>query len=133
MFCMAASCSSVAAETCSVAAALPSATLAISSVWGIFEGETYPFLRTGAPLHRLSVAVEGKGTVAVSPSGAFLAEGTEVTLTARPAAGSRFVRWTGDVPSGGVGRNPLKITILKDTSLRVRFEAGAHPAVWMIH
>jgi hypothetical protein len=30
----------------------------------------------------------------------------------------------GDVPSGGAGRNPLKITILKDTSLTVRFEAG---------
>ncbi len=104
-----------------------------TSVWGIFEGETYPFLRTVAPLCRLSVAVEGAGTVAVSPSGTFFAEGTEVTLTARPAAGSRFVRWTGDVPVGAAGRNPLKFTIQKDTSLTVRFEpAGSQPAMWMV-
>jgi hypothetical protein len=104
-----------------------------TSVWGIFEGETYPFLRAVAPLCHLSVAVEGAGTVAVSPSGTFFAEGTEVTLTARPAAGSRFVRWTGDVPVGAAGQNPLMFTIQKDTSLTVRFEpAGPQPAVWMV-
>jgi hypothetical protein len=104
-----------------------------TSVWGIFEGETYPFLRAVAPLCHLSVAVEGAGTVAVSPSGTFFAEGTEVTLTARPAAGSRFVRWTGDVPVGAAGQNPLMFTIQKDTSLTVRFEpTGSQPAVWMV-
>jgi hypothetical protein len=105
-----------------------------STVWGIVEGETYPFLRFAPPSFGLNITVEGEGSVALNPAGGIYPWGSQVTLTARPGAGSRFVRWTGDVPSGGAGRNPLKITILKDTSLTVRFEpAGPQPAVWMIH
>jgi hypothetical protein len=104
-----------------------------TSVWGIVEGETYPFLRTVAPLCCLTVAVEGQGTVALSPLGTYFAKGTWVTLTARPNAGVRFARWTGDVPVGAAGQNPLKIQIQKDTSLTVRFEAATpQPSVWML-
>ncbi|HNY29075.1 MAG TPA: hypothetical protein PKH31_17010, partial [Candidatus Sumerlaeota bacterium] len=49
-----------------------------------------------------------------------------------PGAGSRFARWTGDVPVGDAGQNPLKFTIRGDTSLKAEFEAGSHPAVWMV-
>jgi hypothetical protein len=105
-----------------------------SIIWGISEGETYPFLRFAPPSFGLNITVEGKGSVALNPAGGVYPLGSQVTLTARPGAGSRFVRWTGDVPTGGAGRNPLKIQIQKDTSLTVRFEeTDPQPAVWMIH
>ncbi len=103
-----------------------------TSVWGIVEGETYPFLRFAPPSFGLNITVEGEGSVALNPAGGTYPWGSVVTLTARPGAGSRFVRWTGDVPSGGAGQNPLQVTIRKDTSITVRFEAGPHPAVWMV-
>lgn len=54
-------------------------------------------------MHTLSVAVTGKGRVTSSPAGvvcpgactATFAEGTAVTLTAKPAAGYVFAGWTG--------------------------------------
>ncbi|HPS02875.1 MAG TPA: hypothetical protein PLA90_15155, partial [Candidatus Sumerlaeota bacterium] len=103
-----------------------------SIIWGMNEGETYPFLRFAPPSCQLNVTVEGDGLVGLNPAGGVYAWGSQITLTARPGAGSRFARWTGDVPAGGAGQNPLKFTIRGDTSLKAEFEAGSHPAVWMV-
>ena len=45
----------------------------------------------------LSVSTSGQGAVTVSPNQATYAPGTEVTLTAAPAAGFSFTNWVGNV------------------------------------
>lgn len=60
-----------------------------------------PLLRTPTqtPKHALSISISPSGAGSVSPSGGEYESGTEVTLTASPASGYRFVNWTGDVGS----------------------------------
>ncbi|HPS03564.1 MAG TPA: GLUG motif-containing protein, partial [Candidatus Sumerlaeota bacterium] len=95
-----------------------------STVWGIVEGQTYPYLRFAPPRYRVTVGVEGKGSVALNPAGgACYSAETAVTLTARPGSGARFVRWTGDVPAGSAEQNPLQRMISGNTTLTVRFES----------
>ena len=52
------------------------------------------------------------GTVTRSPTGNTFPGGTDVTLTATPAAGNDFVGWTGDA-SGSA--NPKVVRILGNT------------------
>ncbi len=44
----------------------------------------------------LSTTGTGSGTLTASPTGESFTEGTQVTITAAPAAGSAFTGWTGD-------------------------------------
>jgi len=58
------------------------------------------------------------GTVTRSPTGSSFPGGTDVTLTATPAAGNDFVGWTGDA-SGAT--NPKVVRILGTTSVTANF------------
>jgi M6 family metalloprotease-like protein len=61
-------------------------------------GSTY--VATLARAFKLGYAAAAGGTLSASPvadtSGAYLSEGSSVTLTATPSAGNRFAGWTGD-------------------------------------
>lgn len=64
----------------------------------------------------LALAGNGSGTVVANPTGPYAA-GQTVTVTATPAAGSRFVGW-----QGGATANPLVITINSNQTLTAIFE-----------
>ncbi|HPS03138.1 MAG TPA: GLUG motif-containing protein, partial [Candidatus Sumerlaeota bacterium] len=68
-----------------------------TSVWGIVEGQSYPYLRFASTPFRLTVSMEGGGSVALNPPGGLYASGTTVTLTATAATGYYFDRWRGAV------------------------------------
>ncbi len=67
----------------------------------------------------LTVTTQGSGAVAKSPNMASYPDGTQVTLTANPATGWRFLNWSGDA-SGGV--NPYTFSIHGDTAITAVFE-----------
>lgn len=56
----------------------------------------------------LTTSTQGQGTVALNPSGGVYDEGTQVTLTATPAAGWIFDRWQGALTGSA---NPATITM----------------------
>jgi hypothetical protein len=87
------------------------------SVWGIVEGQTYPYLRSTSepPLLRLDVSVVGPGSVTLDPPGGAYAPGTTVTLTATAEAGSHLAEWTGTVAD----REAEVTTIFLDTHKNV--------------
>jgi uncharacterized repeat protein (TIGR02543 family) len=66
----------------------------------------------------LTTSVNGMGAVSRSPNASSYAGGTDVTLTATPAAGNDFAGWTGDA-SGNV--NPKVVRILGNTSVTANF------------
>jgi endoglucanase len=66
----------------------------------------------------LTTQVNGMGTVTRNPTGTQFPGGTDVTLTATPAAGNDFVGWTGDA-SGSV--NPRVVRILGNTTVTGNF------------
>ncbi len=92
-----------------------------ASVWGIVEGQSYPYLRFAPPPFRLNVTVLGPGSVTLNPAGGVYAAGTQVTLTATPAAGAHFVGWTG---GGTSDTTALSISSLVDgpRSLTANFQ-----------
>jgi hypothetical protein len=104
-----------------------------TSVWGIVEGKSYPYLKFTAPLYRVNVGVEGNGSVGRSPAGTTHFAGTTLTLTPRAESGYCFTGWTGDVPSGSKPwQVPLVIEIQEDVSLSAHFEPVRHSGVWMV-
>ncbi len=66
----------------------------------------------------LPVSIEGPGTVTVDPLMEFYPRGTAVTLTAIPAPGNHFIRWSGRVSSTA---NPLLLTIGSSAPVTARF------------
>jgi pectate lyase len=64
----------------------------------------------------LSVEVVGRGTV--QPEGGTFVEGSTVELTATPAAGHRFVGWSGDLTGSA---NPATLTLDSATSVTATF------------
>jgi hypothetical protein len=87
---------------------------------------------TFTPVFTLSIGRGGGGTVTGTPQGAFntsincgsscsakIPQGTAVTLTATPAAGLKFVNWTGSCS----GTTPTcTLTITKDTQAQANFK-----------
>lgn len=62
---------------------------------------------------RADASDDNGGTIKVNDSGAtdcWFAEGTDVTLSARPKAGKKFVCWLGDVPGGKTAAATLTFT-----------------------
>lgn len=49
-----------------------------------------------ASTYKVSISLNGKGTVTSNPAGSSFAPGTTVTLTATPASGSPWLGWSGD-------------------------------------
>src|SRR5206468_3643246 len=65
----------------------------------------------------------GSGTVAKSPNQATYNHGTVVQLTATPAAGWRFVGWSGD--AGGTA-NPVSVTMDGNKNVTATFEINSY-------
>lgn len=96
------------------------------TITGALAGATYT--ATLARANRLDVAKSGAGSVAFNPaadsSGAFVAQGTAVTLTAAAAAPSVFGRWQGDTATTNsvlvlpMGR-PYSVTAVFDPQLAI--------------
>jgi len=64
------------------------------------------------------------GAGSVSPSGGKYGRGVQVTLTASPASGYRFVNWTGDAGTiGNVDTTSTNITMNGDYSITANFVA----------
>ena len=74
-----------------------------TSVWGIVDGTSYPYLRYSPPPFRLTINRSGPGNVTLVPASAdgTYAPGTVVTLTATPdAPADGFFAWSGAIASG---------------------------------
>jgi len=75
--------------------------------------------------YTLTISIHGGGTVGVSPpTGPYLA-GSTVTLTATPAFGNLFARWSGDATGSF---NPLQLTMDANKSVQAIFGTPAPPA-----
>lgn len=71
--------------------------------------------------YTLTVSTTGNGTVTKSPDQPRYDYLTVVSLTAHPADGWHFVRWTGDVPGTA---NPMDVTMDSDKADTARFEVN---------
>jgi len=69
--------------------------------------------------YSLQVTVDGEGSVDVEPEQATYDPGTEVTLTADPDDGWKFVKWTGDQEST---EKEITITMDEDKEITAKFE-----------
>ncbi len=72
-----------------------------TSIWGLVEGASHPYLRFSPPPFKLAVHASGPGSVTVDPSSVdgTYAPGTVVTLTAVPNGPSDvLIRWAGAAP-----------------------------------
>jgi hypothetical protein len=73
----------------------------------------------GSPAqYTLAVDVEGSGSVTLNPPGSTYDEGTEVQLTAMPAAGWQFDHWSGDLTGSA---NPATITLSRNKTITAIF------------
>jgi WD40 repeat protein len=81
----------------------------------VFEAARgYAFAANFALIDDLTLLADvelGEGSVVVDPLQETYTYGTEVSLTAEPATGYRFIGWTGDVASEQGQANPLFITM----------------------
>ncbi|TYB81914.1 MAG: hypothetical protein FXF54_14340 [Kosmotoga sp.] len=84
------------------------------------------FLLAGCPLTQpkvtLTVSEDGSGEVTLNPSGETYAKDTEVTLTAVPDEGWKFVEWSGDLSGSD---NPETLVMDEDKSVTAHFEEEA--------
>ncbi len=69
--------------------------------------------------HDLTVNMEGEGDVNIVPDQEEYEEGTEVTLTAEPREGWRFVGWSGDHESEDT---EITVTLTDEMDIRADFE-----------
>jgi hypothetical protein len=75
----------------------------------------------------LTITSSNNGTTRPAPETYSYAEGTHVTVEAVPAAHSRFVRWSGDIPAGNNEENPITITMNRDKSIHADFVRNIYP------
>ncbi|MCM8797016.1 MAG: InlB B-repeat-containing protein [Candidatus Omnitrophica bacterium] len=69
----------------------------------------------------LRVRKQGNGSLNFSTGDRLYAQGTTAVLEATPASGSRFDRWTGDVPAGREQDNPLSVLMDSDRTITANF------------
>lgn len=74
--------------------------------------------------YKLTLRANGSGTVSANPAGTSFLDGTVVTLTANPAAGSTFTGWSGAC-SGAV--LTCTLTITADTAVTAAFSGVPPP------
>ncbi len=74
----------------------------------------------------LTVNVDGSGSVLLDPSGGLYAPGTSVTVTPLAGIGYEFAGWTGDVPAGQEGDNPLTVTVDDNMVITAIFEESSN-------
>ncbi len=75
--------------------------------WALVALEIRP-QGSGTPQFALTTYTLGAGDVSLNPDGGLYDDGTEVTLTANPAAGFQFSGWSGDLTGSA---NPALITM----------------------
>jgi DMSO/TMAO reductase YedYZ molybdopterin-dependent catalytic subunit len=71
------------------------------------------------PSNTLTIDVNGNGTVTKDPDQETYASGTQVTITAIPAAGYEFTGWSGDLVSTD---NPATVVMNSNMSITANFE-----------
>ncbi len=64
------------------------------------------------------------GTVNASPSAAYYAYGTSVTLTPTPSSGYSFNGWSGDVAPASINNNPLVLSVTANLNVTASFVAS---------
>ena len=69
----------------------------------------------------LSIIKIGQGTVTSDPTGLLCAINAQVTMTAKPAEGWSFRKWSGELDSS---TNPITITMDKDKTIQAEFVSG---------
>lgn len=90
-----------------------------SSKEGAFVPELLVDVGSGGPAqYTLTLTTQGQGTVSANPAGSIFDEGTDVDLTATPAAGWQFNGWSGDL-SGSA--SPATVTMNEDKSVIATF------------
>ena len=95
------------------------ATTTAQNRWGSKAAVTTSISVTEMPRYTISTSTIGSGTVSISPSVSDYESGTNVTITAEPAEGWKFVRWQGSV-SGNM--NPLQVTVTGEMNVVAVFE-----------
>jgi PKD repeat protein len=66
----------------------------------------------------LMTSVSGSGSISLSPSGGTYSGGTQVTVTANPASGFIFLRWSGDLSGAD---NPATVAMNTDKTITAIF------------
>lgn len=93
--------------------------------------DTHDWIIEVTEKHRLSVEVsgEGSGEIKAAPPGISTSsidreyqQGTVVSLTPNPGAGSQFVEWEGDIGSADPNKNVLEIPMDQDRVITAQFE-----------
>jgi len=99
------------------------------------DGDTYfqPLVRGMGGLAKSLVIKAFNGTVSKSDDQPFYATNSTVTLTATPDSGRSFVRWSGDVPGGSSGQNPLTITMNASKKITAEFSAASSVTEWSLY
>ncbi len=99
--------------------------MASGTPWGVAMG--WALHLAPLPEHTLDVTIQGAGSVHREPDEPTYTYGTVVTLTATPAPGWRFGRWSGAASGSD---NPLSLAMTADLSLTAHFY---DPAALHVH
>ncbi len=72
------------------------------------------------PRYKVTVSVEGSGSVVLNPDGGEYVTGTEVVLLASPASGWEFDGWSGDLTGND---NPVELVVDEDKNVTATFSS----------
>ncbi|MFQ5651427.1 MAG: DNRLRE domain-containing protein [bacterium] len=89
---------------------------------------TATFTEVSAPQYTLTVTTQGSGSVALDPAGGVYDDGTQVQLTALPAAGWQFNSWNGDL-TGTETVKTVSMTSHKNVSATFTEQSGGGNAI----
>ncbi|MGN6385434.1 MAG: InlB B-repeat-containing protein, partial [Verrucomicrobiota bacterium] len=92
-----------------------------SSTWGMALGNAQNTGRAESLNRTYTLEVVGSGSVTRNPRQVTLPMNSEVTFTAVPSEGGKFLHWSGDI-SGT--ENPITVTLDSNKQIVAVFEAG---------